>query len=233
MKYKAIIFDLFGTLVDNNSVKEYKNMLLDMSAILEIEPTEFINEWLDSSEMRILGKLKGPKENIEYICDKTGKEVSEDRIEKAVKIRLNFVKDALKPRKNCIKTLNKLIDLNYKLGLISDCSYETVMLWKNTALSKIFDKPVFSAEVGIKKPNIKIYQIACKKLNVEPDQCIYVGDGSSNELTGAANAGMKPIKIQVSYEMSKDTYRIDEDKRECRVIKSLNELLNLEKIIES
>lgn len=231
MKYKAIIFDLFGTLVDNHSVKEYKNMLFNMSAILEIEPAEFINEWWDSFEMRMLGRLKGSKENIEYICDKTGKKVSKDRIEKAAKIRLNFEKDALKPRKNCIKTLNKLIALNYKLGLISDCEYEDIILWKNTAFGKIFDKPVFSAEVGIKKPDIRIYQFACKNLNVEPNQCIYVGDGSSCELSGAANAGMKPIKIQVPYEMSKDTYRIDEDKIECRVIKSLNDLLNLKKII--
>lgn len=233
MKYKAFIFDLFGTLVDSYSFKEYKNMLFNMSSILEMKPAKFINEWLDSYEMRILGKLKGSKENIEYICGKTEKKVSEDRIKKAAKIRLNFERDALKPRKNYIRTLNKLIDLNYKLGLISDCEYEVVLLWKNTALCKIFDKPVFSSEIGIKKPDIKVYQIACKNLNVEPNQCIYVGDGSSNELTGAVKAGMKPIKIQVPYEISKDAYRVDEDKIKCKVIKSIDELLNLEKIVKS
>ena len=44
MKYKAIIFDLFGTLVDNFSIKKYKIMLSDMSTILGVEPTEFIND---------------------------------------------------------------------------------------------------------------------------------------------------------------------------------------------
>ena len=232
MKYKAFIFDLFGTLVDNFSTEEHKNMLVKMSAILEIGHTEFISEWLDSFEMRMLGKLKGPKENIEYICVKIGKKVSEGRIKKAAKIRSDFEKNALKPRKNCIKTLNKLIELNYQLGLISDCSYEVVRSWKNTAFSKIFDKPIFSCEIGIKKPDIRIYQITCKNLNVKPNECIYVGDGSSNELSGAANAGMKPIRIQVPYEMNNSTYKIDEDRIECRVIKSLDELLYLEEIID-
>ena len=228
MKYKAIIFDLYGTLVDNFSFKEYSNMLSDMSTILGIESTGFINEWLDSFEMRILGKLKGPRENIEYICDKMKKIVSEDKIEKAAKMRLDFEKNALKPRKNYIKVLKKLSDLSYKLGLISNCSHETVQVWKNVALSKIFKEPVFSAEVGIKKPDIKIYQIACKMLNVEPNQCIYVGDGGSCELTGATNAGMKPIRIQVPYETNKDTYRIDEDKNEYRIIKSIDKLFSLD-----
>jgi len=228
MKYKAIIFDLYGTLVDNFSFDEYKNMLSKMSDILELEPTEFINEWLDSFEMRVLGKLKGPKENIEYISDKKGKKLSKERIEEAVKIRFDFDKNAIIPRNNYIEALNKLNVLGYKLGLISDCSYETVKVWKNSQLSKVFDEPVFSAEVGIRKPDIRIYQIACSRLNVRPDQCIYIGDGGSYELTGAANAGMTPIKLQVPYEMSDNTYRVDEDKRECRTIESIDELFDLD-----
>ena len=228
MKYKAIIFDLYGTLVDSFSFNECKNMLSRMSIILGLKPTEFINEWLDSYEMRMLGKLKGTKENIEYICDKNGKKVSEEKVKKAVKISFDSYKKELKPRKNYIKMLNRLIGLEYKLGLISDCSYETIKVWKSSQLSKIFKEPVFSAEVGIRKPDIRIYQIACDRLNVEPGQCIYIGDGGSYELTGAANAGMMPIKIQAPHEMSDDTYKVDEDKRECRIIKSIDELFDLD-----
>ena len=228
MKYKAIIFDLFGTLVDNFSINKYKNMNTAMATILEIEPLKFIDEWWGTFELRALGKIKGPEENIEYICEKIGKKVSGDKIKKAAKVRFDFGKVSLKPRQNYIQTLKKLIRLDYKLGLVSDCSYETVRAWENSQLRKIFKNPVFSAEVGIKKPDIRIYQIACKKLNVEPCHCIYVGDGSSNELTGAANAGMKPIRIQVPYEISEDNYMIDKDKLDCHIIKNIDELLDLD-----
>ncbi len=231
MRHKAIIFDLYGTLIDNFSIKEYSNMLSDMSRILGIEPGEFIKEWLDSFEIRMLGRLKGPEENIEYICNKKGKKPDRKQIKEAVKIRFHFNGDTIKPRKNYIRTLNRLIELGYKLGLISDCSYETVRSWRKSKLCKILSCAIFSSEIGIKKPDIRIYQIACERLNVKPEQCIYVGDGCSNELTGAANAGMTPIKIQVPYEIKDDTYKIGEDKLECRTIKNINELLNLESIL--
>ena len=176
--------------------------------------------------MRALGKLRGPEENIKYIFEKAGKQVNEELIEKAANIRYGFDNNSLKPRKNYINILKRLAEMGYILGLISDCSYETIKAWKNSQLSRIFINPVFSAEVGLKKPDIRIYQIACRRMKVEPGQCIYVGDGSSYELTGAANAGMMPIRIQVREEINNDTYRIDDDGIECRVINDIVELLD-------
>ncbi len=45
----------------------------------------------------------------------------------------------------------------------------------------------------MEKPSRRIYEIACERLKVQPQQCLYVGDGSSKELTGAASVGMLPI----------------------------------------
>lgn len=226
MKYKAIIFDLYGTLVDNFSFKEHNYMLKRMSIILELDTTKFTSEWLDSFKLRILGKLKGPKENIIYICKKLKKEIDIEKIDKAASIRFDFERKALKPRKDYIKTLKYIKTLGYKLGLISDCSYETSSIWENSEFYGIINNPVFSSVVGIKKPDKNIYLLACRKLGVKPSECIYIGDGGSNELTGAAEVGMKPIRLQVSYEKGEDTYRIDEDMNDFETIENIHNLLN-------
>ena len=43
------------------------------------------------------------------------------------------------------------------------------------------------------KPDPHIYQHACENLDVAPSDCIFVGDGNSGELRGAAQVGMLPF----------------------------------------
>lgn len=44
-----------------------------------------------------------------------------------------------------------------------------------------------------KKPEPQIYKIAMEKMNCKPEECIFVGDGGSDELKGAKEAGMKTV----------------------------------------
>ena len=83
---------------------------------------------------------------------------------------------------------------------------------------------VFSCAVGVKKPDPRIYRIATDRLKVKPQECLYIGDGSSHELTGAFKAGMNPVKIRVPDEIP---YFLDEDDWQGTTISSLNEVLNL------
>ena len=56
-----------------------------------------------------------------------------------------------------------------------------------------FDDAVFSCNVGLLKPDKQIYELAMKRLNVLPEQCLFVGDGGSNELCGAKSANIRTI----------------------------------------
>src|SRR5207237_8247192 len=80
-------------------------------------------------------------------------------------------------------------------GLISDCSIEVPTLWSRTLIASYIEEPIFSCSAGLKKPDPRIYQLACDRLRVEPSQCLYVGDGSSQELRGATDAGMDAVLI--------------------------------------
>ncbi|WP_172619423.1 HAD-IA family hydrolase [Paenibacillus alvei] len=94
-------------------------------------------------------------------------------------------------RSDILELLEYLRKNNIKIGLISNCTEEEVRYWYESKLAQYFDEIIFSYEVGIAKPNIRIYQLACERLSVSPQESIFVGDGGSNELDGAYNSGLR------------------------------------------
>jgi putative hydrolase of the HAD superfamily len=80
--------------------------------------------------------------------------------------------------------------MDIKLGLVSNCTEEEVQSWKSCKLPQYFDEVIFSYQVGYAKPDKRIYELVCSRLGVKANECIFVGDGGSNELDGASRNGM-------------------------------------------
>ena len=57
-----------------------------------------------------------------------------------------------------------------------------------------FDAPVLSCEAGVMKPDPAIFRLSLDALDVCPAECLYVGDGGSDELTAAHALGMRAIQ---------------------------------------
>ena len=73
--------------------------------------------------------------------------------------------------------------------MISVCTEDVPQVWDETPLGGEFDATVFSCDVGVSKPDPRIYEIACERLEVEPAECLFVGDGANDELPGAERVG--------------------------------------------
>jgi len=65
----------------------------------------------------------------------------------------------------------------------------------------MFDTLGFSCELCVMKPEAQAYLEMCRRLRVEPQNCAYVGDGGSNELMGALEAGMTAILLRHAREI--------------------------------
>jgi putative hydrolase of the HAD superfamily len=225
MKYKAIIFDLFGTLVDSYSIDGYKRLLTDMASALELSEQEFSRYWRNTTYERGIGIFKTTEESIRYICKILNTSVSDENIKKCEHIRLENTRKALTPKNGAVDVLKSLRNLSFKIGLISNCSAEVPLLWKDTELSKFFDVAIFSSSVGMKKPDAQIYNLACDQLGVKPNECLYIGDGDSNELAGASQLGMDAVMIRDPNET--DPYRLMEVNWDGRKIENFSEILDL------
>ena len=196
MKCDAVIFDLYGTLIRKSSVQEMEEVLTEMASVLAAPCDDFLRLWSDTYNQRITGILRSPEANIKYICKKLGVVSDSSRIKTATDLRIGLTRRLMKPRTGAVEVISRLKAKGYLIGLLSDCSAETPSVWQTTPFASLFDVTVFSCKVGTKKPAPGIYLMTAELLGVSPDKCLYVGDGSSNELTGAARVGMRPVLVR-------------------------------------
>ena len=203
MRYRAVIFDLYGTLVDelrypHRQEVTYQRAMSEISATLGVQIEDFTRVWSDSSYRRNVGELRPTSVTLAHLCDVLKVEVSKEQLDRAAAVRLAYIRRSLRPRDGVLETLVSLRDADVKTGLISNCISDTSDLWSSTPFASLFDAVLLSCDVGMKKPDPGIYALACSRIGVEPGDCLFVGDGGSNELTGATNAGMDAVLIRAS-----------------------------------
>ena len=229
MKYQGVIFDLFGTLIDKFSLREGTIMLRQMASTLAIPSDGFLRLWFETFNERAPGVLPSPEANIAYICNKLGVHAVDARIRQAAQLERDYTARSMTPRPNALEVLSQLKLQGYKTGLISDCSAEIPEVFKGMPFAPFVDVAVFSCLLGITKPDSRIYHLAAEQLAVRPEACLYIGDGESQELTGAAAVGMHPVLIRDPYEDNTDVHRVDAEADEWHdpVISSLKEVLTL------
>ena len=112
-----------------------------------------------------------------------------------------------------------------------DCTSEVVELWPSLPYAAVVDAVTFSCEIGRRKPDPAGYRDIARKLGVAPEACVYVGDGSSSELTGAAQVGMTPVLIETP--VGADVRYDAESGWSGRIVTELDELHRLLAALET
>ena len=64
-------------------------------------------------------------------------------------------------------------------------------------LTPLFDAIVLSGEVGVHKPDRRVFDLAARRLGVANEECVFVGDNPDADIVGAINAGMEAVWIDV------------------------------------
>ena len=225
--FDAVIFDLFGTLIDNASPEQLVRLFRDPAADLNCDPDEFMKAWLGIYQDRAIGRLGSVENEISEICGQLGFAPTKGQLQIVLRRRLEAFKEQCRPRITVLETLAKLKSMGVKTGLVTDCGSEVPDVWPELELAPLMDATVFSCHVGATKPDQKLYKLACKRLGVTPSKCLYVGDGGSRELTGAREVGMTPVLIHVDYEQFFDAHRQDAVGWTGPIIGQIDEVLEI------
>jgi putative hydrolase of the HAD superfamily len=224
-KYKAVIFDLGGTLTYGHAWSEYVDAARKIAAAISAPEDDFVRLWFEQSEGLGTGTFPSYQDFIRHICDQLCLNTQDSVIKLATNISLSLAKKHLfVARDGAIEVLSCLKTNGYKIGLISDCAPDVPMLWNDTPFAPLIDVAVFSCTAGMNKSNLRIFRIALEKLAVKPENCIYIADGMKNELANAKKLGMHSVQILVPSEI--DDSPIREDWHGPKIA-SLKEVLNL------
>ncbi|MGC9453763.1 MAG: HAD family hydrolase [Phycisphaerae bacterium] len=197
MKYDAVIFDLFGTLVPTPREEEFNATHTRIAELLGITVERFLGVWRDDEFVtrRDIGLLPDSRSALQAACEELGIQPDPAAIDAAVRERLNMFRRFMQPRPDSADTLDVLGAAGLKRGLMSDCPPETPQVWPETKLAERIDAALFSPTVGMRKPERRFYELACERLDVNPGRCLFVGDGGSPELSGATEMGMDAVLI--------------------------------------
>ena len=92
---------------------------------------------------------------------------------------------------NTIHFLNH-IKKHFEVGIITNGSTQRQKAKIiNTNLNNYFDTIIISEEVGFSKPDKRIFELALNKLNVQPENTLFVGDDLEKDIAGPQNANIK------------------------------------------
>jgi putative hydrolase of the HAD superfamily len=93
------------------------------------------------------------------------------------------------------ETLAALSHRGYRVAVISNADGRVRGLLEKAGLGELLEFVVDSAEVGVEKPDPRIFHTATGRLGLPPAACAYVGDIYEIDVVGAAGAGLVPVLI--------------------------------------
>jgi putative hydrolase of the HAD superfamily len=194
--YEAVVFDFYGTLSVSASRTARFAGAARVAAVLGIPAEEFQAATVATFEQRATGSCGDVEQTMRWLAEYCGGSPSAAQVTEACAVRLvNEEIDIRALRDDAESTVRAVRDAGYKIGLISDCVHELPAIWPSLPIAPHFDAMVFSVEAGTRKPHPDMYTTITRALGVEPSACLYVGDGGSNELTGAQLAGMSAVQL--------------------------------------
>ena len=188
---KAIVFDAYGTLFDVNSAAEKcKDKIGDKWEV-------FANHWrttqLEYTWLRSL--MKRHKNFWQVTEDSLDKSMKVFKIDDAMKNKLLDLYKVLSPYPEAKEVLKSLKAKKYKLAILSNGTPSLLNeLVKISNLENIFDDIFSIEEVGIYKPDGRVYNIPVKKYQIKNEEIAFLS-ANTWDVSGGGNYGYNAIWV--------------------------------------
>lgn len=198
---KAVLFDLDDTLYDRDKsqreilrviVREFPDVFTGM------DEERMVDAFIDSDRVAVqkynagdhIDEVRiGRTKNFLKILGLSEK--GEDHVDEITAMYLNVYPTLNVPIEGSKSVLENLAE-KFQLGLVSNGSLEVQFQKLNTLnIKNIFDCIVLSEEVGIRKPDPRIFLKAAYSLARKPKECLHIGDSYDADILGAKNAGIR------------------------------------------
>ncbi|PDH18889.1 MAG: haloacid dehalogenase type II [Pelagibacterales bacterium MED-G44] len=215
---KAIIFDAYGTLFDVNSAAEKcKDKIGD-------KWEDFANFWrttqLEYTWLRSL--MKRHEDFLQVTEGSLDKSMKAFKIDPSMKNELLNLYKVLSPFKEVPEALKTLKAKKFKLAILSNGTPSLLNeLVRSNNLNDLFDDLFSIEEVGIYKPDSKVYDLPIKKYKIEKNEVAFLS-ANTWDVSGGGNYGFNSIWVNRNNSIFDNL-----DYKPLNEIKNLNELIKL------
>jgi putative hydrolase of the HAD superfamily len=202
-KVRAILFDADGVLYyRKDKGRELTSFLVTMGIPVDRVPIEKLQRY---RSLASIGQMtfEDYKKAVLHLYGITDPEL----IARGIEISLDGNHD-IGHFEGVRETLEELKNRKLYLGIVTDTAQPLhVKLGKleRGGIGHVWDSIIASQEVGIQKPDPKIYQLALQQLGLQPCQAIFVGHKTA-ELEGARKVGMKTVAFNYDPDAIADYY---------------------------
>jgi len=110
------------------------------------------------------------------------------------RITTRFLEDATETLRQNMSLLSAL-SRSYRLGIVSNFYGNLATVCEECGIHEFFSVLIDSAQVGCRKPDPRIFQMAVNALGVTPADAVFVGDSLARDMAGARAVGMPHIRL--------------------------------------
>ncbi len=226
---ELVSFDVWNTLLRLEAM--FEAVSRGVSEVLDIEidvaKRALLESYAEAKRLRKLGVLDGPsvveKSQTMYAQRLS---TSIDAIRRGIARALLYIDPQSILFPDTIEALESLATRGLKMAIVGNTlfwpSSYTRFILEKLGIGKYFAIQLYADEIGISKPDRRIFVELCKTLRVEPEHGLHVGDGIVEDIGGALSTGMKAALIR------RDTNRISIVKElGLAIIPSLKDLVNV------
>lgn len=204
MTLQAVVFDLFGTLV------EYKHERLDQDyrqtyrLVAEAAPAVTYEEFLACwgrvfSDWDVRSRQTGREFSMQQVSASYLESVGVRDTSLIEPLSLAYINEwsaAVSPV-NGVSSLLASMSRHYKLALITNTHYSPMVhrILDDMAITNLFEVITTSVDFGQPKPEPAIFEYSLSQLEVPPGEAVYVGDNFVADYQGSQAVGMRSILI--------------------------------------
>ena len=204
---KAVLFDVAGVLTES-----YGHIILETAVAID-ENIDLLAEALipvflgeeDTDEMG--HKLERGEVTLDEFLESLGP-VAEDARSLLHPDSPHFFGHAFSPNREMMGFANELATTECMTAIVSNSVKEWMPAWENAIPDRsIFDTVILSSEVGLRKPNPAMYTLALDRLQISPDEAVFLDDFEPM-VKGAQQVGIHAIHVSDHAEAIKEVQEL-------------------------
>jgi putative hydrolase of the HAD superfamily len=193
LTYRAILFDLFDTLLYMTPT-DNRARAVALLAAHGISEEDWWRGWREGFAPAVRGQTADLEERVALTLQEAGAPPLPPAIMASL-VSLLRTRNTPTLYDDVPAAMAELRARGYRMGLLSNLTSEEKQVLDPFDLRGLFDVTVASCEVGLAKPEPGIYHLAAQRLGVRPEECVFVDD-QPPYLTGAMAVGMCGVLIQ-------------------------------------